>query len=236
MSRELRGCEVRFSIIIPCYKHPDLANQILMDIYQNCPTVDEVIVVDDASKDVKTSACYDFWKTVQSFPLRVIELEENVGFLKASNRGLREATGDIIALISSDVRIKKDLKKAVSEIMSPHDKVLLGGRLLDYDTGWNCFDGRIFPYIEGWALIMAKMGWTMLGYFDEQFAPHDFEDVDLSTEAINAGCELKAFAPWQGDVLEHMVAQTIGYSDERRAITEAHRELFRAKWVTKVNP
>lgn len=223
---------MKFSIVVPCYRHPQLASQILMDIYQNC-TADEVIIVDDFSNDEETKKVYEFWQRLgEAFPLKVLYLPENVGFVKASNAGLKEATGDIVALISSDVRIYKDLKKFSLEIIKPpFEKILLGGRLLDYDTGWNNFDGNIYPYIEGWALITTRMGWTMLGYFDEQFAPHDFEDVDLSTTALSMGCKLKAFPPWHGEVMEHMVAQSIGYTDERRAITETHRELFKQKWI-----
>jgi GT2 family glycosyltransferase len=222
---------MKFSIVVPCYKHPELANQILMDIYQNCPTVYEVIVVDDASNDEKTWECYQFWKRIDSFPLKVIALSENVGFLKASNRGMKEATGDIIALISSDVRIHKNLPEIVKPFFEKETKCLLGGKLYNESTGWNDFDGKVFPYVEGWALITTRENWKELGYFDEQFAPHDFEDVDLSTTAWSKGYNLAQFNAWMGTVLEHMVAQTIGYTEERRAITESHRELFRKKWI-----
>lgn len=223
---------MKFSIVVPCYRHPNLANQILMDIYQNC-SADEVIIVDDFSNDEETRRVYEFWQRIgESFPLKVLELSENVGFVKASNQGLKEATGDIVALISSDVRIYKDLAKLAREVFdTPNNKILLGGRLLDFDTGWNTFDGKTYPYIEGWALITTRMGWTVLGYFDEQFAPHDYEDLDLSTTALSIGCELKVLPPWHGEVVEHMVAKSIGYTDERRAITETHRELFRRKWM-----
>lgn len=224
---------MKVSIVIPCFDHFDLTGQILMDIYQNCRTVDEVIVVDDCSKKEETFQGYVFWASQKTLPLRIVRLTENVGFLKASNRGMKEATGDIVALISNDVRIKKDLKKLVEEIFLARPNVLLGGRILDYDTGWNTFDGRTYPYVEGWALIATKQAWEEFGYFDEKFAPHDFEDVDLSTTAISKGYQLSGFFPWHGDVLEHMVAQSIGYTDERRAITEAHRELFRKKWIEK---
>lgn len=222
---------MKVSIVIPCYKHPELANQILMDIYQNCPTVDEVIVVDDFSQDEKTFTAYQFWTRIDSFPLKIFCLPENVGFLKASNYGMKKATGDIIALISSDVRIHKNLPEILKPFFEKEPKCLLGGRYYTDTTGWNEFDGKIFPYVEGWALMTTKENWEELGYFDEQFAPHDFEDVDLSTVARDKGYTLAQFNPWMGVVLEHMGAQTIGYTDERRAITEAHRELFRKKWL-----
>lgn len=233
----LKWCVMKFSIVVPCYRHPQLANQILMDIYQNC-SADEVIIVDDFSNDEETKKVYEFWQRLgEAFPLKVLYLPENVGFVKASNAGLKEATGDIVALISSDVRIYKDLKRFSREIFTtPHDKILLGGRLLDFDTGWNVFNGQTYSYVEGWALITTRSGWEELGYMDERYAPWDFEDVDLSTTAVSKGYMLRVFPPWHGEVMEHMVAQSIGYTDERRTITEAHRELFRKKWSNVVNP
>lgn len=224
---------MKVSIVIPSYKHPELANQILMDIYQNCPTVDEVLVVDDYSNDPSTVKAYEFWQKNESFPLKVLMLAENVGFLKASNIGMKAASGDIIALISSDVRIHKNLPEILKPFFEKEPKCLLGGRFYTDTTGWNDFDGKIFPYVEGWALMTLKGNWVDFGYFDEQFAPHDFEDVDLSTTAWSKGYNLAQFNPWLGTVLEHIGAQSIGYNDERLAITEAHRELFRKKWVEK---
>jgi GT2 family glycosyltransferase len=222
---------MKFSIVIPAWEHFDLTGNLLMDIYQNCHDVHEVVVVDNGSKKEETWSGYDFWLRVLDFPLRIVKIEENVGFLKASNQGLREATGDIVALISNDVLVKKDLGKLCKEIFTtPHDKILLGGRLLDWNTGWNCFNGKVYPYIEGWVLIATKSGWEELGYFDEQYAPHDAEDLDLSTTASSRGYELKVFPPWHGEVLEHLGARSIGYNDERLEITKRNIKKFEAKW------
>lgn len=224
---------MKVSIVIPCFDHFDLTGQILMDIYQNCRTVDEVIVVDDCSKKEETFQGYVFWASQKTLPLRIVRLTENVGFLKASNRGLKEATGDIVALISNDVRIYKNLPEILKPFFEKEPKCLLGGKYYTDTTGWNDFGGRIFPYVEGWALMTTKENWEELGYFDEQFAPWDFEDVDLSTTAISKGYALAQFNPWLGTILEHIGAQSIGYTDERMETTKAHRELFRKKWIEK---
>lgn len=223
---------MKVSFVIPAYDKFHLTSQVLMDTYQNCPTVNEVIVVDNGGKEKETQEGFDFWRKNTAFPLSVLRLEENIGFLRASNCGLERATGDVVALISNDVRIHKDLSSIAREILKSHgSKILLGGRLLDWDTGWNCFDGVIYPYVEGWVLIATREGWEDLGYLDERYAPNDYEDVDLGATAKLLGYKLMQFPPYYGEVVTHIGAQTISYGDERMELTGRNRELFREKWV-----
>ena len=78
-------------------------------------------------------------------------------------------------------------------------------------------------------LIAKKEHWEELGYFDERYAPHDFEDVDLSTTALSKGFNLAQIVP--ETVVEHIGAQSIGYGDERSELTKKNREKFREKWI-----
>jgi hypothetical protein len=43
---------------------------------------------------------------------------------------------------------------------------------------------------------------------------------------------LAQITPDAGMVVEHIGAQSIGYTDERRKLTEKNREKFAEKWVT----
>lgn len=226
---------MKFSFVIPSYNHYDLLHQLLWDIYKNCSTPHEVIIVDDASSQESFLDGLSWWMENGMLPVKHIRPIENLGFLKASNKGLKEATGDIVCLVSTDVRIYKDLvivAAALPEIEKRNQgKVLLGGRYFTQSTGWNEFDGKIFPYVEGWLLITSNDGWKELGYFDEQYVPHDFEDVDLSTTAISKGFSLAQITPDAGDVVTHIGAQTIGYNPEREGITQRNRKIFEKKWM-----
>jgi GT2 family glycosyltransferase len=216
------------SIVIPCYGHWELTHQLLFDIYKNCSPVSEVIVVDDKSPDKAVQDGLSWWANTHMLPIETISLKENVGFLRAANTGLKVADGDVVCLVSNDVRIKKDIVQWMNSFHM--NSQLLGGRLLDWNTGWNYFEGKIFPYVEGWFLATTKNTWKEMGYLDELYVPNDMEDVDISTMAVSIGCDLTAFP--EGYV-EHIGAQTIGYGDTRESITRVNQKKFEAKWISK---
>lgn len=216
------------SIVIPIYNKWSLTHQCLFDIFQKCFPVDEVIIVNDNSPDPDVYTGLEWWKQQEMLPIREIRLEKNVMFLKATNIGLKKATGDIIITTSNDVRIFQNISQAIINLLNDDDQQLIGGRLLDWDTGWNTFGTAMFPYLEGWLLAATRSGWADLGYFDEQYAPSDMEDVDLSATAGMMGYKLTALP---SDMTQHLGAQSIGYNPEREKITLANKEKFRKKWI-----
>jgi len=217
-----------FSFVIPCYNHYELLHQVLYDIYQKCSPVDEVIVVDDASTAESFHNGLEWWKTNGMLPIRHIRNTKNQMFLKSSNIGMRQARGDVVCLISNDVRIHKDIVKQILSY-DPAELLFIGGRYLDWDTGWNTFNNRVYGYLEGWLLSAPNEMWKELDYFDEQFAPSDMEDVDISTKAVEAGYTLMALP---SDMTTHLGGQSIGFNPEREKITLANKEKFRKKWTT----
>ena len=223
---------MKFSFVIPAYKNYALLHQLLWDIYKKCSTPYEVIVTEDGFDEDTTKGIREFWTS--HLPIKHFA-HAGMGFLKNSNFGLKQATGDIVCLISTDVRIYKDLVAlgmSLPEVQKRNEgKILLGGRYFSQSTGWNEFDGRVFPYVEGWLLITTKDNWDELGYFDERYAPNDFEDIDLSTNAVTLGYSLAQITPDAGDVVKHIGAQSIPYSPEREAITIKNKEKFRKKWI-----
>jgi|SRR6185369_7520536 len=217
---------MKVSFVIPIYNHFPLINQLLIDIRDNC-TPDEIIVVDDCSNDKDTLDGISWWEN--NFNVKLLRPLENLGFLKASNYGISKATGDIVCLISSDVRIEEDLAKVVRETLALNPEALIGGVLYTQDTGWNTFDGKVFGYLEGWLLCCTKSAWKDLGGFDERFCPSDMEDVDISTTAREKGY---ALIPLNSPKIRHLGGGTIKYGEEREKITRANKKKFEEKWVT----
>lgn len=218
----------KVSIVILNYDRWELVHSLLFDIYQHCTLPDEVLVVNNGCTQEESFTGLKWWMRQEHLPVRELRIEENIGFLLGANEGLKEATGDIIILISNDVRVMGDIVLRIQHILKDNTDALVGGRLLDWDTGWNTFNGRIFPYIEGWLLATTSDMWKTVNYFDEQFAPNDMEDVDLSSKVIEWGGDLIALPE---DITSHQSASTIGYNSEREKITNRNREKFKNKWL-----
>lgn len=217
------------SIVIPAYARWDLLHVLLYDLYKNCSLIEEIIVVNDKPDDADTRNGLAWWQTAKMLPIEVIETPENLGFLRSANLGLRYAVEDNVILISTDVRVHKDI---VEYMKLSQPQYVVGGRLLDWDTGWNALGDRVFPYLEGWILGASKETWQTLGYFDEIYAPNDMEDVDFSTQAIFWDYHLTTFP--EGYV-SHIGSQSIPYGDEREKGTKKNKESFGEKWSLILN-
>lgn len=215
---------MKISVVIPQFNHWDLTHSLLFDLFNFCHNIDEVLLVDNGSTEKDGR---DWWLGNGMLPLRVLRLEENIGFLRAANYGMQEATGDILILISNDVQVKEDIAVLVHNWLMG-TRSIVGGRYLSWDTGWNNFDGTVYPYLEGWLLACYEYDWKSLGGFDERFSPNDYEDIDFCTKALRQGFTLVGL---DSPAVTHLGAQSIKYSPEREALTEINREKFRAKWV-----
>lgn len=219
---------MKVSVVIPIYNRWALTHQCLYDLYNKCTQIDEVIIVNDNSPDDDVYSGLNWWKSTKMLPIRELRLDKNVMFLKASNLGMNRTNGEIVILLSNDVRINNDIVQPIIDILEANPQTLVGGRLLDWDTGWNTFDGVIFPYLEGWLLAATKDAWLDLDFFDERYMPSDMEDVDLSTMAKALGYELRALP---SEYTHHIGGQSIGFNPAREAITIANKEKFRLKWM-----
>ncbi len=83
------------SVVIPAYDRAEMLRRSLASVaMQTCPP-DEVIVVDDGSRD-------DTQHVARALGARVIRHEENRGLSAARNTGLRTATHQWVALLDSD--------------------------------------------------------------------------------------------------------------------------------------
>ncbi len=100
----------------------------------------EVWVVDNASKDESAAM------VSSSFPdVRLIANEENVGFARANNQAIRQATGHHVLLLNSDTKVLPGALSAMVEFLDAHpDAGAVGSRLLNPDgttqrSSWNFY-------------------------------------------------------------------------------------------------
>ncbi len=91
------------SVVIPCYNAQNTIRRCLRSIFDQTIPVSEIIVVDDGSTD---NSIAEIEATLREHPggasCRLIVQSKNQGPSAARNLGIKQASGEFIALIDSD--------------------------------------------------------------------------------------------------------------------------------------
>ncbi|MGH9949906.1 MAG: glycosyltransferase family 2 protein [Pyrinomonadaceae bacterium] len=213
----------------------------------------EVIVVDDASTDDSRDwvrANYGNHAVV-----RLIELENNVGFLRAVNRGFQEAKNDVVFLLNNDVKAEIG---CIAPLL-PHfadnyvfavcchagridsDRLDGGGKLGSFERGfWRVFlNYDVLKSDEYSELIsfFGSGGYTaydrkkleQIGGFQDCLAPIYWEDVEICYRAWKRGWKV-IYEP--DSRVAHKGSATMGKRARRpemAIITERNRLLM--TWI-----
>lgn len=111
--------DLKVSVIIPAY----CEEKTIASVVERClPFVDEVLVLNDGSTD-------DTTMRAMKAGARVIDLEQNMGVLRAIERGLHEASGDIIVTLDADGQHDPgDIPRVIQPIIEGKADLVMGER------------------------------------------------------------------------------------------------------------
>ena len=170
------------TVILPVYNGASfLKDAIDCVLAQNYPAI-EIIVVDDGSKD-------NIDEVVASLPVEVRYFkQENAGAAAARNRGIKDASGDMIAFLDVDDLWPENNLHVLAERLrqDPGLAVVHGhGQLMEFDNGSKRYEyvgnpEESFPYYIG-AGLYRRQAFERVGLFDVElkFA----EDTDWFNRA-----------------------------------------------------
>lgn len=190
--------------VTPWLDHPELSDDYWEAISQAGPGL-QALVIDNASDPPLPNAH---------------RLEENAGFSRASNVGLRLATTDAVLFLNNDIAATgRDWAQPIREALEPG--VLVGCRLRFDEHG--DVDGMSLPYLDGWCLAGMTDDLRDLGGFDESFhEPAYYSDNDLCFRARLAGMVLREVPVG----LRHKGGQTTQANGYVLPSTKHNRALF----------
>lgn len=121
---------IDLSIVIVNWNAKELLRRCLESMYEGTRGIAfEVLVVDNASRDGSPQMVR------HSFPqVRFIGNEENAGFARACNQGLRRARGRYIVLLNPDTWLPDDALGQMVAFLDEHPNIgVLGPRIVDPD-------------------------------------------------------------------------------------------------------
>lgn len=232
----------RLSVIMLSYNDYPNVNRRLAQFVQMIDNHSEVIWVDNASTEPEFVGGTKFWVNAYqklNKRLSVYRMKSNVGFQAANNYAVEKASGDLVLITQPDV-LFHDLNFINALRNSPlEDDMILGGRLISFDGGWNKLrgaDGKdyVIPYLEGFLLFMYKKAFLDIGGFDPIYYPADMEDIDFSLKALQKGYKLAEISTKD---FKHLGGQSFiasNLADSRRQTTEKNKIKFDEKWREEV--
>jgi len=197
------------SVVIPSWNGRDLLDRYLPSVIAAVAPYpsSEIIVVDNGSSDGSADFLRD------SFPqVRVLALEQNLGFGGGSNAGFRAALHDVVVLLNNDMRVEPGFLRPLLEGFTDELVFAVACQIFFSDPakvreetglteGWWSQGAlrvshrnepeirNLFPcfYPGGGSSAFDRRKFLELGGFDELYHPFYFEDTDLGYQAWKRG-------------------------------------------------
>lgn len=123
---------MNISVIIPCLNTEQNIYSVLKSLAQQSILPEEVIVVDNGSRDQTVRKTQDFINTHKELNV-VLSAESKKGAAAARNKGIGMAKGDIMAFIDSDCIADRDWIRNIKAAYSDSATVAVGGQILGYE-------------------------------------------------------------------------------------------------------
>jgi hypothetical protein len=185
---------MNLSIIIVSFNTKDLLKRCL----ESLPSFLEIIVVDNGSTD-GTILMLKKIKESKNKKIKIIENKENVGFARAVNQGLKQAEGEYLLLLNSDIFVKGNaLEKLINFAKEQSQIGVVGGKLINPDGS---LQGSCF-YLPTISRIVREF-WFNGSSFLNKYAPLGKKPVEV--EAIIGAVFL----------IPKKVLRKVGFFDER---------------------
>jgi O-antigen biosynthesis protein len=230
---------MKTSIIIPIFNGSELIKANLPKVLE-CGA-DEVIVADDASSDDSVAVLKTF-----NDRITLIANKKNLGYGENLNNAIKQANGEIIVLLNSDVAPEKDFLKPLIPYFSDNSVFAVSCHEPGQSWEWGGFvngfvdhhameesnESHISIYASGGSAAFSKEKFLKLGLYDTLYYPFYWEDFDMSYRAWKRGW--KVF--WEPkSIIHHERSATIKKHFKKNyisQITQRNELLFIWKNIT----
>lgn len=188
---------MKISVIVPCFKDSATLKRSLDSIFSQTYTVNEIIVVNDASPEtLEIEAILSTYPTVL-----YIKNNNNKGLAASRNIGVNAATGDIISFLDADDELHPQKIEAQIALFNATEAIScqvarIGNevginKIKLYPTDWRFSIHRKSAHLikknvlTGASILMEKNLFLSIGGYDESL--RSCEDFDLWLRLLDAG-------------------------------------------------
>ena len=183
---------MRLSVVVPTYNRSEVLRVCLASLARQTLSSDqfEVLVVDDGSTDDTESVVRSFQGALL---VRYLRQPHNRGRAAARNRGIREATGDVVVFVDSDVFPVPGFLAAHRSVHLASPRAVGRGPLLLTNHLDDPFGKPpLLPdpspaFLDTANASVRREHLLAAGGFDEEFRHYGWEDADLGLRLRRMG-------------------------------------------------
>ena len=233
---------MKVDIIIPVWNQLNFTKDCIEAVFQNTIYPFHLIIIDNAS-DTPTKNYLDKLAKDRHNSVTLLKNEKNLGFIKATNQGIKVSSAPYICLLNNDTCVTQGWLTEMIKVAQSSEDIgivnansntlgcnpkkgesveMLAGKLKSHtgkysELAWAC----------GFCMLIKRKVIEKVGFFDEIYGMGTFEDADFSKRAQKLGffciCAIASYV----------------YHHERRSFVkhkrfdqnfERNRQVFYAKW------
>lgn len=185
---------MKLSVVIICWNDLRVIRDCLRSIFDGTHATDfEVIVSDNGSVDGSVEFIHKHYPTV-----KVVENQQNLGFARGNNAGIRVSRGEYVLILNPDTIIHDGALDRLVQIADDHPEAGgFGCRVLNPDGTYQT-SARLFPTI--WRYWISVLGLSKLSsFFVYEEYPHWKGDTPRAIDWQSGCCVM-----FRGDLLKNL--------------------------------
>lgn len=234
---------MKCDIVIPVWNQLELTKKCVDSIVKNTADIDYRIIIIDNASDSQTVSYLASLDSALGGNALVIRNNNNLGFVKAANQGIRLSEAEYVCVLNNDV-ITTDgwLSEmiAVAEsspgigLVNPSSNTM--GQKPGKDISLEDYALSLKKTPQPWEEIGSAIGFCMLikrsviekvGVFDEIYGIGNFEDTDYSRRAVKSGflC-VRACRSY----VYHVEGRSFGRDKRFDENFERNRQIYEFRW------
>jgi GT2 family glycosyltransferase len=239
------------SIIILTHNQIEYTQQCLNSILKYTPQdLYELIIIDNHSEDGTVQYLKEFQKSNKNINIKLIFNEENLGFPKGCNLGIKESNKKFILFLNNDTVVTNNWLLNLLNCINTSNDIGAVGPVTNYCSNYqsininynnleemqlfakqyNISDERLWEErlnLIGYCLLVRRKVLDEIGYFDENFSPGNYEDDDLSLRIFNAGYKLILC---KDTFIHHHGSKSFSSNNNFLELLERNSKKFENKW------
>lgn len=231
-------------IVMVTWNATEMTRNALESIRQTANFPYRLIIVDN-SDDRDTIRFLEQSRDSGQFgEILLIRNDANIGWLKATNIGLKQATGAYVCLLNNDVIAGKNWLKNCVDLMQANPDIGLvnprgnerseNAKVIVIDQHAQSLE-KTYPgvfteldHCSGFCMLIRRSVLDAVGLLDETYGDGYYEDVDYSRRVQAAG---SICAQCDSAYVYHLGSQSFGkVPEKKKRLNEKNRQIFEARW------